>query len=108
VVLDGAIEKYPSGTTIHAVLADLIDRVTALENGTHRVFSFTAAALIWVQPHLLAEAIIFNRMTPPFPPTVDAVIVRGRTEQPITLSAWLIRPIAASFTASAYLIDHVY
>jgi hypothetical protein len=112
VILDGPIEKYPSGTSIHLVLADIVARIEALESGNHVVSSFTAGA--WIQPYLSASAILAKTMAAnpwtgsPLQLKVDAVLTLGKTDQQITASAWLIRRPSASFGASAYLIDHVF
>jgi hypothetical protein len=110
VVIDGAIGPYASGTTVHAVLTDLAARISALESGNHVVGSFTAGAFIL--PRVRASAVIFKTVT--YDPywldldlKVDAVIVRGKTNQLISADAVIIKVPAASFSADAYLIDLV-
>jgi hypothetical protein len=110
VVLDGAIEKYPSGTKLHVVLEDLISRVTALEVGYHVVLMFGAGAFI--QPYFTAGAVIFKTVT--YDPywldldlKMDAVIVRGKTDQVVTADALIIKSPVLTFGADAYFIDLV-
>jgi hypothetical protein len=111
VVLDGAIEKYPSGAVLHTVLADIVSRITALESGNHVALTFAMGA--WIQPCLRANAILFKTMTKnpwwgnDLQLKVDALIVGGKTDQPITASAWIVRPVETSLSAAAYLIDLV-
>jgi len=106
VVIDGPIDKFPSGTNVHVVLADIFARLVALESGWHRTFLFSAGA--WIQPNFRADAVIYglgslNVKTVP----MEAEIVGGKTEQPITADAWIIRVVAPSFGADAYFIDLV-
>jgi hypothetical protein len=104
VVLDGAISKYPSGATVHSVLEDIISRLEALESGAHWVFM--AAADAFIQPYFRADSVLVRfDQTRDF--TCDSAIVMGKTDQPITLDSWIVRPFSNSFTASAYLIDLV-
>lgn len=101
VVLDGPIEKYPSGTTVHSLLADVIERITALESGNHVVSSFSAGAVI--EPYLTASAIILASRESGV--SADAEISSPRRSA--TADAMISAASGGSMSASAYLIDHV-
>jgi len=115
VVLDGAIEKYASGTDVHTVLTDIVARITALEGGNHRVRTFTMGAFI--QPYFRADAILKKTMLFPGIPgdyddkrgCIDAVIVASgfKVGGSFSAAAQIIRPVSGSFTCGAYLIDLV-
>lgn len=101
VVIDGPIEKYPSGTTVHSLLADVIERITALESGNHVVSNFSAGAMIG--PYLTASAIILGSRSQDA--TMDAEISGLRRSG--TMDAMIAVPVSRSMSASAYLIDYV-
>jgi hypothetical protein len=101
VVLDGPIEKYPAGTTVHLLLIDVIERITALESGNHVVSNFTIGAMI--EPYLTAAAIIQGSWSQDA--TIDAEI--SGPHWSVTIDAMLSIPTEGSIRASAYLIDHV-
>jgi hypothetical protein len=112
VVIDGPVGKFPSGTDVHTVLLDIVSRITELEGGNHRVFSFGAGAFI--QPCLRAGAIIQKTITKGNPPFdwdlaiyTDAVIVAGRTNQLFTADAAIITAPETTFSADAWFIDLV-
>jgi hypothetical protein len=107
VVLDGAIGPYPSGTTVHVVLTDLVNRIVALESGYHVTGAFTMGA--WIALTFSAAAVLHrvqqdNNIRVIY---VNAEIIRGKTNQPISVDALIVKPTAGEFTAAAYLIDLV-
>lgn len=97
VVLSSAIGKYAAGTTVAAVLADMFARVSSLEGGTHRVFSFTASAFI--QPTFRANAVLKKTQSASF--TVDAVLTAGGS---FRADAVLRKTTSASFTVNAFIV----
>lgn len=116
VVLDGAIEKYPSGTDVHTVLTDIVARITSLETSNHRVFTFSMGAFI--QPYFTASAVVKKTMAFAGIPGGDYDIRRGcldarivadgfRVNRSFPASAQITRQQPGSFGASAYIIDLV-
>lgn len=100
IAIDGAIGKYPSGELLHDVLADMVARITALEDGNHVVASpFTLNAFIagWIG----LNAVIF-RSGSAATFTLDAIVGQGGT---FALDAYLLGHGSSSFTFAAYLID---
>ena len=102
VVLDGPIGRYPSGMNVHLVLGDLIERLTALESGNHRVATFSIET--WIVPIFRANAIVF-RPDMSGAVTFDAVFVSVLVY--VAADAILYRATSGSFYAMAYLIDQV-
>jgi hypothetical protein len=104
VVIDGPVGAWPTGTELHTVLADMVARITALESANHRVGVVFAGA--FVQPWLSAAAVIFKASISGSR-TADAVVVLGKTNQPIAADAMLILRASTSLSAGAWIIDDV-
>jgi len=102
VVLDGAIGQYPSGTTVHVVLASLVDRISALEGATHRSATFSIGA--WIGGTSINAVITKHGIT--FTKHLDAEIRRGLSTS-FAANSVLVRHPTGSFSADAYFIDLV-
>jgi len=105
VLLDGAVAKYPSGTTVHAVLTDLLSRIEALENGTHRVYSLSSDA--WIAYHFTANAVIQKLGGESFKHPLPVQAEIGPPLRTFSLDAQLRLSPTLSFSAAAYKIDLV-
>jgi hypothetical protein len=90
---------------------DIVSRIVALESGWHRTMVFTVDA--WIRPFIRANAVLQKLDVVKNPAGVDlkfkadAAIVKGKTNQLITIDAWFILTPSQTFTVSAYLIDIV-
>ena len=102
VVLDGTIGPYPSGTTVHAVLASMVARLEAIEGRSQRNFAFGASA--WINSYIQARAIV--RRSASGTRTVNAEIRRGGSYT-FTANSLIARHPTVAFSADAYLIDLV-
>jgi hypothetical protein len=105
VVLSGAIGKYPSGMTVHAILTDVLARIEALENGAHRVYALSASA--WIAYNWNACAVIFSPGggINKYPLSVNAEI--GGPLRSFVVDALLTQSPVLNFSAAAYKIDQV-
>ena len=100
VVIDGPIGRFPTGTNVHDVLADMISRLTELESGSRSVWMFPAAAFI--QPWFSATAVI-SRSDMAHSLTADAWKASGGS---FTLDA-AIGGTSKSFSVRAFFIDNL-
>jgi hypothetical protein len=98
VTLSEAIGPYPMFTPIHFVIADLMDRLNALETSTKHVRTFTGDAVI--------SRLFF---------TGDAIIKATTLESLFTGNAWIgtlhsftgdawIIPLPSTFTGDAFIV----
>lgn len=104
VVLDGQIGQWPSGTDVHTVLGDIINRLAALESTNLHVGVMSAGAFI--RPWFPVRSVIRRTQSQSWQ-TIDAKITLGKTNQPISADAMLIKLHQESMAAGAWIIDDV-
>ena len=103
-VLSAAIGRYPAGTTVQEVLADMIGRLTRLETYTIGGHYFTANAVL-IGEAFSADAIIKN--TRSILLVLDAYIHGWMFTANAVLQATATPETAStSFTAQALFIEH--
>jgi hypothetical protein len=105
VFIDGPVGPHPSGTDLHTVLLDIVARLSALEDGYHRVSSFDAGAII--APWMTLGAVIKKTITAGNKYFFLEFELTAATTKTATADAYIASNPTSSLTAAAWIIDLV-